>query len=366
MKIRKPWGISLICLAAVLMIATTVPAEEMKTFKHIRLSTSYSSGHWFYECLEVIADEAKELSNGTLNVVIYPSSQLYKVSEIPSMLKRGTLEIGTVNQGYLLGSQPKQWGVFLPTYFKDQDHSSRFTYMTETGRMITQEDWIDHGMVPIARLFLMSDWAILSNKPIKTIADLKGIKVRMPGPFYNPMIKLHGMAPVTVSITETHMALSRGTVDAVFTTPGAMAMFKFYEVTKYFNMMKGFQNGSYTIGMSKKLWDKLAPEQKKAFLTAGYKATLHSFLVGMAAERKDIQTILAHTEDQTFSDAEAEKFLAKMRPVVKPVLNKYCPKDLPDQVFIAVEETRHQPQTVQEAVKIGYENSLERWGLDGL
>lgn len=355
-----------ICIA-LLFSTTSVHAAKMKKFKHVRLSTAYSSGHWFYESLDVLAKEANKLSDGTLNVVIYPSSQLYKVSEIPSMLQRGTLEIGTVNPGYTLGKQKKQWGRFLFSYFNDADHYVRWMGMSDAGQEIAEDDMIEHGMVPIAEFFLLSDWAILSTKPVKTVADLKGIKIRMPGPFYNPLVQVHGMAPVTVSITETHMAMGRGTVDAVFTTPGAMAMFKFYEVGKYFNMMRGVQGGTYGICASKKLWDKLHPKQKKALLKAGYLATLHSFRVGMKAEKEDIKKILTHAEDHTFNDVEHAKFLGKIRPLVKPkILDRFAGPEIGDRALQGAAETKNIDKNWEEAVKIYYEKKLKRWGVENI
>ncbi len=360
------FGVVVLVSVMALMLASSTQAAKMKKFNHVRFSIENPKGSWNYDCYELLANEAGKLSNGTLNVEIYPSSQLYKIPEVPTMLERGTLEIGQMNAAYLLGKKKKQWGRLAPTYLDDIDHAGRYYYMSEAGEAIIENDMIDLGMVNIGLIFLSSDWSIMSNKPIKTVADLKGIKMRMPGPFFNELVKAHGMVPVTIAISETHMALSRGTVDAVFTTPSAMVQFKFYEVTKYYNQLKGFLIGFTAVSVSKKFWDKLHPIQKRALLTAGYKASLYSYKRGTEDERNDIRIIFSHNKvDHTFSAEENDKFMNKIRPLVKPeMLDKFGGPDLAPLVLRSVEATRNMTETFEEASKIGYEKRLKRWGLD--
>ena len=100
------------------------------------------------------------------------------------------------------------------------------------------------------------------NKPIKSIADLKGLKLRTPSQMSARSISALGAVPVPMPITKLYNALARGTVDGVLVSPTVLHSFKIKEVTRYFASGIPFGSSPMFIVMNKKSWNKLSPAHK--------------------------------------------------------------------------------------------------------
>lgn len=100
------------------------------------------------------------------------------------------------------------------------------------------------------------------NKPIKSIADLKGLKLRTPSQMSAKSIEALGAVPVPMPITKLYNALARGTVDGVLVSPTVLHSFKIKEVTRYFASGIPFGSSPMFIVMNKKSWNKLSPAHK--------------------------------------------------------------------------------------------------------
>lgn len=100
------------------------------------------------------------------------------------------------------------------------------------------------------------------SKPIKSIADLKGLKLRTPSQMSARSISALGAVPVPMPITKLYNALARGTVDGVLVSPTVLHTFKIKEVTRYFASGIPFGSSPMFIVMNKKSWNKLSPAHK--------------------------------------------------------------------------------------------------------
>ncbi|MEO6565852.1 MAG: TRAP transporter substrate-binding protein [Casimicrobiaceae bacterium] len=107
------------------------------------------------------------------------------------------------------------------------------------------------------------------NKPIKSIDDIKGLKVRSFTPSMAAMIQYLGGTPVTLQFSEVYPALQRGVADCGVTSPTSGNSCKWGEVTSYFMPLSvsGSVQGHF---MNLDYWNKFTPEQQKK-ITAEFK-----------------------------------------------------------------------------------------------
>lgn len=111
-------------------------------------------------------------------------------------------------------------------------------------------------------------WAIdppiimTKNKPLKTVADLKGLKLRTPSQMSARSIRALGAVPVPMPITKLYNALARGTVDGVLVSPTVLHTFKIKEVTRYFASGIPFGSSPMFIVMNKRSWNELSPAHR--------------------------------------------------------------------------------------------------------
>jgi tripartite ATP-independent transporter DctP family solute receptor len=104
---------------------------------------------------------------------------------------------------------------------------------------------------------------ITSNRPIRTAADLKGLKMRVPGtPAYQDFFKSLGAEITTVNLTRTYDALKSGQVEAQDDPWDVVELFKFYEVQKY-GIVTDHSWSGYNMLASQKVWSRLPQDVQR-------------------------------------------------------------------------------------------------------
>ena len=111
-----------------------------------------------------------------------------------------------------------------------------------------------------------------SNKPIKTCADLKGLKIRVPDvPAYLAMPRACGANTAPIAFAEVYLALQNGTVEAQENPLTTIEAKKFYEVQKHIALTGHIVDHLNTV-VSSGLWKKLSDEDKKIFTDVAQEA----------------------------------------------------------------------------------------------
>jgi TRAP-type C4-dicarboxylate transport system substrate-binding protein len=168
--------------------------------------------------------------------------------------------------------------------------------------------------------------ALWGNKPIKTLADFKGVKMRASGRTQTSALRSLGGSPVTLSMAEIEEALSRGTVDAIMTSKSFGAERGLMPLAKYVSIWPITPIFPQFIAINYKMWDKLDPRQKDGLMKASAQLTRE---MALALEQMDITYTLwirsAKTELVFPDEAEVKRAMALMQPVVKEWLDTAGP-----------------------------------------
>jgi len=112
-----------------------------------------------------------------------------------------------------------------------------------------------------------TDGGVMHNqkRPIKTAADLSGLKMRVANDTIGKLANSLGAAPLFAPITQVHDLLSKGVADGIFVGPEAVKNFKLNKVLKYTTLVPGgmFTTGFYLV-VSEKAWARIQPADQKA------------------------------------------------------------------------------------------------------
>jgi TRAP-type C4-dicarboxylate transport system substrate-binding protein len=120
------------------------------------------------------------------------------------------------------------------------------------------------GLLPLAPLFV-TDFYLIANKPIRTIADLKGKKISASGVQAQTITAL-GAIPVAMGPPEQYEGMQKGTIDGNLGGFAPISDFKFYEVAKYITLFP-FGGKMHFMLINKNCWNKL-PTDIQATLKA--------------------------------------------------------------------------------------------------
>jgi len=109
---------------------------------------------------------------------------------------------------------------------------------------------------------------VTARIPVKSLADLKGKKVNVITSYQRDFFKELGWIPVNVKIPELYEALSRGVLDAIFMSTGAVIPLKWYEVGKTHLLLGKPVVFSQPLTFNRDRWNSLPEDIQKAFLEA--------------------------------------------------------------------------------------------------
>ena len=176
----------------------------------------------------------EELSEGKIEVRVYPAEQLGKERDMIRSIKAGIVDMTTT------GESMQNWSkitVFcaVPYLIKNSDHLKKVVD-GPIGKRISSEMIKNIGLRPIA-YFERGARNLTSNRPISTPEDLKGIILRVPNvPIFVKTWTELGAKPTPMTLSEVFTALQQGTVEAQENPFALINSAGFYEVQKYVNL----------------------------------------------------------------------------------------------------------------------------------
>ena len=178
------------------------------------------------------ADLVKEYSDGRMEVKVFPSEQLGKKAAVIDQLQAGTIHIYNSTAAYLSKWEPAMKYISAPFMFDDRPHWLRFmkTDLVK-GWMANVEKKGGITLIGEYVAFPRGSWRVMvSKKPIKSIADVQGIKIRMHSDKLAVDAWTHLGAEVRVlGWTAVYESLGKGIVEAVNSPAAMVESMRFYE-----------------------------------------------------------------------------------------------------------------------------------------
>jgi len=230
------------------------------------------------------AELAKQYSNGRIEVQVAPSAQLGNDAAMITALRTGALDISVNSLGPTAAVVPEYaaWG--LPFLFTssaqalallDGELGKELGELSAKKGLMVLGYW-DNGLRHVTN----------SKRPIRTLEDFKGLKMRVPpdAVLVDTMQALGAQAQ-QIKFSELYVALQQGVVDGQENPPANIYTSKLYEVQKYLTLSgHTFQMNPFL--MSKRRWDKLSKDDQQALVKAGREATLYQREIFQQANEK--------------------------------------------------------------------------------
>ena len=243
------------CLAA-LLVSITVPAFAT----NLMIAYADPEDSVFGKGVAAFQEKLTELSGGSMTCMIFANGTLGSISEVAAMLQQGTCDVSLIVTSSLVDFAP-ELGVFdLPFLFADYN-DARTTINGAVGDYFKEK--LSQSNMHVGSWLTMGFRETTSNKPIKSIADFKGLKIRtQSNEVHQAIFKALGAAPTVISFSELYTAMEQGTVDAQENPYVNIANNAYFEVQKYLiETNHVFQLAALLISESK--YNSLSDEEKK-------------------------------------------------------------------------------------------------------
>ncbi|WP_106475690.1 TRAP transporter substrate-binding protein [Phytohalomonas tamaricis] len=252
------------CAAAALTLTGTTAAQAMDRVT-LRLAHELNQDHVVAQAYTHLAEEVKQLSDGKMRIQIFPNGQMGSTRETVELMQNGALDMSHASAS-VLESFADIYSVFnLPYLFNDQAHFNKVVF-GDIGQNIMASTK-DKGFVAIGA-YVAGTRSFYANKPIKSPADLKGMKIRVqPSPTTLAMIKMMGGSPTPVPFSEVYSALQQGVVDGAENNVPSWVQTRHLELAKYFSEDEHTSVPDF-LTISNTSWNKLSKEQQDVLMKA--------------------------------------------------------------------------------------------------
>jgi len=267
----KTWrSTTLIAVLAIALVFTAgTGAVWAKTYV-FKYANTQSETHPRSQSMVFFKNMLEKASGGQINVELYFSGVLGKEAEVLDMVKLGTVQ-GC--RGGLFERANKKYLMYtLPFLFEDAD-SVVAVMRSELGKKINEGAMANGFYIPATGVAGGMRNITNSKRPIATVADLKGLKMRTP-PIDVTIrtFKALGANPQQVAYTETYMALKTGVVDGQENPFSNAVDMKFYEAQKYLSVVNWqVHPDPFYVNPA---WYKALPDDLKAVFDAVAEATM--------------------------------------------------------------------------------------------
>ena len=233
------------------------------TFANQNPDTSWSG----MKAIAPWAKQVEEATNGKVKIQIFYSQTLTKGKDAWEATKNGIADISWCFHGYWPGLTPLADVISLPALpYTTAEKGSEVLWKLYEKYPAIQEQFADN---KILLLFTSNPYLLITTKKqVKTMEDIKGMKIRMSGGPPTEMMKALGGTPMMVPMPDNYMSLQKGVIDGMGAPWEAIHGFRLYEVVNYYTETP-FPAVYFSIAMNKKKWDSLDKEIQDAIMSVG-------------------------------------------------------------------------------------------------
>jgi TRAP-type mannitol/chloroaromatic compound transport system substrate-binding protein len=265
-------------LAAALASAGPALAQDKQSHS-FQMATGWAGGPLMEIGAQAFADKVKEMTEGRITIEVFPAGTLGPGLKVTETVKNGVAQMGHTWIGYDWGADPT--AVLFGGYAGSFDTEKMLHWLYRAGGAELQAEWrMEKFDVVSIPLFIRTAEVFLhSRKPVRTLEDLKGLKLRTAGAWLD-ISRSMGAAPVTTPGGEVYTALERGAIDATEwgtlwedISPG------FHRVTKYV-IIPGIHQPTapFELVINKDAWAELSEEDQRIIYDAAFMTTMNSWL----------------------------------------------------------------------------------------
>jgi len=301
-------------LIILLLLGVLVPsaygADSKPSVMEMKFGHFAADSHPGNLASKMFAEAVEKRTQGQIKITIYPNNALGSPPEVLEQNILGAVDMSLPTQGQL-GKYSKKFNcVMLPFMYDNYAHADRVL----DGKFI---QWAAPDLEQAGLVFLSNwEWGFRnltnSKHAVNEPGDVKGLKIRTPPelPTQAAMEAL-GAVVATINFNELQMALKQGVVDGQENPVAVIYSNKLYESQKYL-AMTGHNYNTMVHVISKKVWDKLTPEQKAIFREESKKAGDWMRKTVREAEASQIKELEQLGMQVTYPDKA--KFKALMKP----------------------------------------------------
>jgi TRAP-type C4-dicarboxylate transport system substrate-binding protein len=255
---RRQFGASVLATVSGVVAAPAVLAQQKFEMK---LAYFVGDQHAMSRWLIKWSDNLEKESGGRIAVKRFPGAQMGPIQQHYDFARTGQADVAWFLHGATPGRFPLTEIIQLPYLAGSSEIGTKVLNDAELRAKYLDAE---HRGVKVLLLLTHQPGNVhTTKKPIRTVDDMKGLRIRFSSATIRDFVAALGATPVGVQATEQVEQLQKGTIDGTFIDYGGAGIaFKMGGVLKYSTEMYSYVS-SFGIGMNEDFWNKLPPDLKE-------------------------------------------------------------------------------------------------------
>lgn len=265
------------------------------------------------------ADHMKEWSGGKINFEVYPYGTLGATGDINELAQLGVVQCVFSDYAWISAFVPQAQVLALNYIFPTEKVPQVLDWMMKNGEFmpLMEKHFNKNGLVPASIMFEGWQW-MTTKDPVKSLADIKGTKLRVMGSkLLVEDYKSYGASPTPMSYGEVYSGLQMGLIDGQVNPLFAIYSMKFFEVQNYVTQLKS-EPFLGIPSFNKDFFDGLTPAAQKEIISWWQEAIIPAgewIIARNASDGEKMKKEKPSLKFHTLDDAAVTKFKAQAETV---------------------------------------------------
>ncbi len=298
-------------VAALLCTSASVSARDF------RAADNQPADYPTVLAMKFIGEQISIATKGKFNVKVFANSALGSGKDTVEQVKIGALEMTRVSTSDFHHIIPESVVPSFPFLFRDIEHFRKAMYGTQGDRILEAFD--KAGYIGLC-MYEAGARSIYSKRPVRNLADAKGMKIRVqPSDLWVGIVAAMGATATPIPYAEVYTALKTGLVDAAENNYPSYETSKHYEAAPIYSETQHVMAPDVVV-FSKKIWETLSKDEQDIIRKAAKDSVPYFTKLWVAKEQ--VSKEAAKKAGATFiDDVNKPEFVAAM----KPVWDKFSP-----------------------------------------
>lgn len=232
------------------------------------------------------ASQVEERTKGSVRIRIFWSNSLGEPRENLSLLKRGRIDLAAMSPGYFpdelpLLAAPNSIPMAMDNVCQASEIMDRFVKKIPA----VTEEALANGFRPLF-FHLLNPYLLVTKTPVKTLSELKGMRIRTWGNEMPELMRAAKASPVPLFLPDIYPAMKNGVIDGCPFSVDLVVSYKIHEIARHITEVVLWQGPSWALWISSRAWEKLSPDQQQIFLETAEQARQKEIQLTLASEKK--------------------------------------------------------------------------------
>jgi TRAP-type transport system periplasmic protein len=273
------------CLAAAFLSFALTSAHAQTKWD---LPSGYGANTFQVQNLQQFADDVAQATGGKLKINVHANASLFKANEIKRAVQSSQTQVGE----FIISGASNEHPVFgldsIPFLATSYAEAKK---LNDVSRPYLEKTLAAQGL----KLLYAVPWppqGLYSIKPVSSMSDLKGTRMRAYNPATSQIAQQVGAQPITVQLAELSQALATGTVENFLTSSASGVDSKLYEQAKYFYDVNAWLPRNAVV-VNQKAFDALDKPAQEALVKAAAMAEQRGWRVSEERDGEYIKQLAA-------------------------------------------------------------------------